>query len=84
MAVQGGLRRYLGVVVAAVIAWSIPAAPARAAVDYAKQIKPLIAERCVRCHGPLKQEAGLRLDTAAAMRRTCPSLRKDCPCLPPG
>lgn len=34
-------------------------------VDYLKQIKPLFAERCLACHGVLKQKAGLRLDTAA-------------------
>jgi hypothetical protein len=41
---------------------------AGAAVDYARDIKPLIAERCLACHGALKQKAGLRLDTVAAMR----------------
>jgi len=34
-------------------------------VDYLKQVKPLLRERCYACHGPLKQNAGLRLDTAA-------------------
>jgi hypothetical protein len=34
-------------------------------VDYLKQIKPVLRERCYACHGALKQEAGLRLDTAA-------------------
>ena len=34
-------------------------------VDYLKQIKPVLRERCFACHGALKQEAGLRLDTAA-------------------
>ena len=34
-------------------------------VDYAKQIKPVLHERCYACHGALKQEGGLRLDTAA-------------------
>jgi mono/diheme cytochrome c family protein len=33
-------------------------------VDYQKQIKPVLVERCVACHGALQQEAGLRLDTA--------------------
>ncbi len=37
-------------------------------VDYAKQIKPILAARCFRCHGATKQEGRLRLDTAAAMR----------------
>lgn len=35
------------------------------AVDYVKQIKPLLAERCYACHGALKQNGKLRLDTAA-------------------
>ena len=34
-------------------------------VDYSRQIKPVLIERCVACHGALKQEGGLRLDTAA-------------------
>ena len=34
-------------------------------VDYLKQIKPVLTARCVACHGALKQEAGLRLDTRA-------------------
>ena len=37
-------------------------------VDYEKQIKPLLRERCFACHGALKQKAGLRLDTVQAMR----------------
>lgn len=37
-------------------------------VDFAQQIKPLLQQRCFACHGALKQEAGLRLDTVAAMR----------------
>ena len=39
------------------------------AVDYEKEIKPLLKERCYSCHGALKQKADLRLDTAAAMRK---------------
>ncbi len=39
------------------------------AVDYAKDIKPLLKARCYTCHGALKQKAELRLDTAAAMRK---------------
>jgi mono/diheme cytochrome c family protein len=34
-------------------------------VNYSTQIKPVLIERCVACHGGLKQEGGLRLDTAA-------------------
>ncbi len=35
------------------------------AVDYLRQVKPLLQERCFACHGALKQESGLRLDTSA-------------------
>lgn len=38
-------------------------------VDYLKQIKPILRERCFSCHGALKQEAELRLDTAELMIR---------------
>lgn len=35
---------------------------------YLKTVKPLLRERCLACHGALKQEGNLRLDTAASMR----------------
>lgn len=31
-------------------------------VDFSQDIQPLLAKRCVACHGPDTQEAGLRLD----------------------
>ena len=34
-------------------------------IHYSKQIKPVLVERCLACHGALKQEGGLRLDTVA-------------------
>ena len=34
---------------------------------YLRDIKPIFRERCYACHGALKQESGLRLDTVAAM-----------------
>ena len=34
-------------------------------VDYVKQIKPLLATKCYACHGVLKQEGGLRLESLA-------------------
>jgi hypothetical protein len=36
---------------------------------YTREIKPVLARRCVSCHGALKQKGGLRLDTAAAIVR---------------
>ena len=53
---------------ACLLANDSPPALAADAVDYAKQIKPILATRCFRCHGATKQEGRLRLDTAAAIR----------------
>jgi mono/diheme cytochrome c family protein len=43
------------------------AAAADEPVDYLKQIRPILAERCFACHGAVKQKGKLRLDTAAAL-----------------
>ncbi len=37
-------------------------------VDYLRDIKPVLKERCFACHGSLKQRAKLRLDAAALIR----------------
>jgi len=42
------------------------AAVSHAAVDYTTQIKPLLQQHCVKCHGTTTQKSQLRLDTAAA------------------
>src|SRR5262245_52905911 len=44
-----------------------PCLAAAEPVDYVKDVKPLLQERCFACHGALKQQARLRLDTVAAM-----------------
>jgi len=50
--------------------WLI-AAPvvADAPVDYLQQVKPLLVQHCVKCHGVEKQQSGLRVDTAALLRQ---------------
>lgn len=53
---------------AIVIAGWVGLAGAGEPVDYVRQVKPLLAGRCFACHGALKQEANLRLDTAAFLR----------------
>src|SRR5436190_12006429 len=35
-------------------------------VDFAKDIQPIFAENCYKCHGSDKQESGLRLDVKSA------------------
>jgi hypothetical protein len=44
-----------------------PIAAAGDAVDYATQIKPILAARCYACHSALRKKSGLRLDTAAEL-----------------
>jgi cytochrome c553 len=40
-----------------------PIAGAKAAeIDFARDVQPILAGKCVRCHGPETHEAGLRLD----------------------
>jgi hypothetical protein len=38
------------------------------AADYLTDVKPLLEHKCYACHGAFKQQAGLRLDTAAALK----------------
>ena len=45
------------------------APPANSApVDYVRDVQPILTQHCVKCHGPAKEESGLRLDHAAALR----------------
>lgn len=39
------------------------------AVDYLRDVKPILIARCYACHGGLQQKAGLRLDTVDFMLR---------------
>ena len=67
-AVRGVLMSRVGnrIGVVALLA-AMVSAPAVAAdeVDYLRDVKSIFKVHCVRCHGPLKSEAGLRLDTKA-------------------
>ena len=38
-------------------------------VDYSRDVKPILQERCFACHGGLKQKGGLRLDTGELIRK---------------
>ncbi len=46
---------------------AIAAGDDAAKVDYSTQIKPLLAKHCAKCHGPQKQESGLRVDSGRAV-----------------
>src|SRR5688572_27629428 len=38
-------------------------------VDFTRDVQPILTAHCVKCHGPDKQESGLRLDAGEAIRR---------------
>ena len=42
---------------------------ADAAKHFELRIRPLFVEHCIGCHGPAKQKAGLRLDSAEGFRK---------------
>lgn len=46
---------------------AVPTRLRAATMDYLRDVKPLLQERCYACHGAIKQKKGLRLDTVAAM-----------------
>lgn len=40
---------------------------AAAKVDFVRDVQPLLAKHCVSCHGPKKEESGLRVDSLAGL-----------------
>src|SRR4051812_17126752 len=63
------MRRWFAfAIVVAVLVVTLPAlvaqqsAPAPAAIDFVRDIRPLLEQHCVECHGPDKQMNGFRLD----------------------
>ncbi|MEZ6128852.1 MAG: PSD1 and planctomycete cytochrome C domain-containing protein [Planctomycetaceae bacterium] len=59
----------VSLVAALVTTTCVPAATSSAEdrVNYLTQIKPLLETKCYACHGALKQEGGLRLETLSLM-----------------
>src|SRR5690349_2734186 len=41
---------------------------ANGTIDFARDVEPVFANNCVKCHGPEKQKGGLRLDRETAVR----------------
>ncbi|EDM26580.1 hypothetical protein LNTAR_02192 [Lentisphaera araneosa HTCC2155] len=39
------------------------------AVDFHKEVKPILEEQCIKCHGPKKDKGSLRLDTLSAAQK---------------
>ncbi|MEE3220647.1 MAG: DUF1549 domain-containing protein, partial [Planctomycetota bacterium] len=63
--VRGRWARWLGTILVMLVSRGYTAS----AVDYTRDIKPVFKARCYACHGSIKQEAGLRVDTAAAIHK---------------
>jgi hypothetical protein len=47
----------------------VPAVVAAEPVDYLRDVKPILAEKCYACHGALQQRGELRLDAAQLIRQ---------------
>jgi mono/diheme cytochrome c family protein len=48
---------------------SVSVAAAQETADYVRNVKPILKQHCVACHGPKVVKAKLRLDTAAGVRK---------------
>lgn len=69
-------RFWLSPLLAITLGWVVPALAEDGGTPgmeptqrYTERIRPVLHERCIACHGALKQESGLRLDTAALALR---------------
>jgi hypothetical protein len=60
--------RPLSVAVAALALLGV-SRPARGDVDFQKDVRPILAGRCFKCHGPAAKKAGLRLDVREVATR---------------
>lgn len=65
VAMRCSLKAYLTLPALLLAAGLLQAEP----VDYLRQVKPVLVRNCSSCHGPDKQRAGLRIDTAAALHK---------------
>jgi uncharacterized membrane protein len=66
-AAKGLLKGFASGCVAVGFVWSTGAQAEDAKVDFAKEIQPILKERCYTCHGADKQKAKLRLDSNEAI-----------------
>jgi hypothetical protein len=64
-AMEGGLVRYsASLALVLILSHGLFAAAEGPALRFDHDIRPILSENCFACHGPGKQEAGLRLDLA--------------------
>lgn len=72
------LGEFMRVLIAVVVLCLMPeirvhGAELEKAIGYDRQIRPLLSNNCISCHGPGKQEAGLRLDGLEGSQRVLDS-----------
>jgi len=68
LASKGRCRATAGVLATAFLSLTtISASAADLSIDFETDIRPLLVNKCQKCHGPNKQEGGLRLDSHAAV-----------------
>ncbi len=61
--------RFTALLTLAMFCPAVTAGAEPVAVDYVSQVKSIFKKRCYACHGSLKQNAGLRLDTGQLIRK---------------
>ena len=63
------LKRFFVAILAALISAIASAEEPDGAEVFRRDVQPILTAHCVECHGPTKQENGLRLDFGAAILR---------------
>ena len=54
-------RPLLGLILLCLAGWFVPRAPAENPVSFNEQIRPLLNEHCIKCHGGVKEAGDLDL-----------------------
>ena len=58
------------------LAIAFAASTGGAAPDFSRDVRPLLEQHCLKCHGPEKQKGGLRFDTREGAFQTAESGEK--------
>src|SRR3954451_2533029 len=56
------IRLALAICIGIATAWTAANVSAAESASFLRDVKPILARRCFSCHGPSKQEGGLRID----------------------